>query len=95
MENWLKISNKTFDFIGDGRNDSPGHCAQYCSYSLMDNTTKRILTLQTIDKRMTGRKSAAMEKVGFQAAMADLKAKGVTVVEVVTDAHMGIGALMS
>ncbi|XP_052266083.1 uncharacterized protein LOC127868385 [Dreissena polymorpha] len=80
--------------LGDGRNDSPGHCAQYCSYSLMDNASKKILTLQTVDKRMTGRKSAAMEKVGFQAAMDDLNAKGVGVVEVVTDAHMGIGALM-
>ena len=61
----------------------------------MDNASKKILTLQTVDKRMTGRKSAAMEKVGFQAAMDDLNAKGVGVVEVVTDAHMGIGALIS
>ncbi|XP_060569824.1 uncharacterized protein LOC132728231 [Ruditapes philippinarum] len=80
--------------LGDGRNDSPGHCAQYCSYSLMDNASKQILTIQTIDKRMTGRKSAAMEKLGFQAAMNELKSKEVTVKEVVTDAHLGIGALM-
>jgi peptidoglycan hydrolase-like amidase len=61
----------------------------------MDNASKQILTIQTIDKRMTGRKSAAMEKLGFQAAMNELKSKEVTVKEVVTDAHLGIGALMS
>jgi len=84
-----------FPSSGDGRNDTPGHCAQYCSYSLMEKDTKKILTLKTIDKRMTDRKSGNMEKFGFQATMEELKEKGVTVAEVVTDAHLGIGALMS
>lgn len=61
----------------------------------MEEDTKKILTLKTIDKRMTDRKSGNMEKFGFQAAMEELKEKGVKVVEVVTDAHLGIGALMS
>jgi hypothetical protein len=61
----------------------------------MEKDTKKILTLKTIDKRMTDRKSGNMEKFGFQAAMKELNEKGVKVVEVVTDAHLGIGALMS
>jgi hypothetical protein len=61
----------------------------------MDKDTKKILTLKTVDKRMTERKAPNMEKYGFQAAMDDLTNKGMNVVEVVTDAHLGIGALMS
>ncbi len=82
-------------FSGDGRNDSPGHCAQYCSYTLMEQKTKQILTLKTLDKRVTDRKSGNMEKVGFKAAMDELKIRGMNVAEVVTDAHLGIGAMMS
>ncbi len=28
---------------GDGRMDSPGFCAQYCTYSAMENETKKII----------------------------------------------------
>ncbi|WAR29892.1 hypothetical protein MAR_003460 [Mya arenaria] len=38
--------------LGDGHNDSPGHCAQYCSYTLMENDSKKILTLNTMDKQL-------------------------------------------
>ncbi|XP_060569542.1 uncharacterized protein LOC132727955 [Ruditapes philippinarum] len=79
---------------GDGRNDSPGHCSQYCSYTLMEDTTKKILTIKTLDKRMTDRKSVNMEKLGFERGMSELESEQVEVKEVVTDAHLGIGALM-
>ncbi|XP_060581941.1 uncharacterized protein LOC132738455 [Ruditapes philippinarum] len=79
---------------GDGRNDSPGHCSQYCSYTLMEDTTKKILTIKTLDKRMTDRKSVNMEKLGFERGMRELESEQVEVKEVVTDAHLGIGALM-
>ena len=81
--------------LGDGRNDSPGHNSQYCSYTLMEETTKTILTLKTLDKRMTERKSVNMEKLGFERGMSELQTKQIQVTEVVTDAHVGIGALMS
>ena len=44
-------------FIGDGRNDSPGHCAQYCTYTLMDCECKSIVSTITVDKRETSLKS--------------------------------------
>lgn len=75
--------------------DSPGHSAQYCSYTVMDNDSKKILTVKTLDKRMTERKSANMEKKGFQLSMTELEERGLAIKEVVTDAHLGIGALMS
>lgn len=80
---------------GDGRNDSPGHSAQYCSYTLMEEKTKKIVSIQTLDKRTTDRKSANMEKAGFQLALEDARGKGIKVKELVTDAHLGIGAIMS
>ena len=45
----------------------------------MEDTTKKILTLKTLDKRVTDRKSVNMEKVGFQRAMGELEIKGVEV----------------
>ena len=31
---------------GDGRCDSPGHCAKYCTYTIMDSTTGKIVDLE-------------------------------------------------
>ncbi|XP_052820913.1 uncharacterized protein LOC128246652 [Mya arenaria] len=81
--------------LGDGCNDSPGHCAQYCSYTLMENDSKKILTLKTMDKRETDRKSAAMEKKALKACLEELLDKDVCVKELVTDGHLGITAMMS
>ena len=48
-----------------------------------------------MDKRETGKKSTNMEKACFLKAMEDLEENGVHVSEVVTDAHLQIGAVMS
>ena len=29
--------------LGDGRSDSPRHCARYCSYVVMENETGTVL----------------------------------------------------
>ena len=89
------FKNEALSFAGDGRMDSPGHCAQYCSYTMMENTTKKIVTLVTMDKRQTGRNSSNLEKAGFEKTMAHLHQKELHVKEIVTDAHMQISALMS
>lgn len=51
--------------LGDGRMDSPGHSAQYCSYSFIENNSKRILCIVTLDKRATDKKSTNLEKACF------------------------------
>ncbi|KAI8493046.1 hypothetical protein Bbelb_290500 [Branchiostoma belcheri] len=51
--------------LGDGRMDSPGHCAQYCTYTTMDHDTKKIVSVIVVDKRETERKSAQTEKAAF------------------------------
>ena len=75
--------------------DSPGYSAQYCTYTAMENNSKAILTVATVDKRETGKKSSLLEKAGFVRVLKDLKDKKIKVVEVVTDAHNQIGAVMS
>ncbi|XP_071949156.1 uncharacterized protein [Antedon mediterranea] len=80
--------------LGDGRMDSPGHSAQFCTYTMMNNADKSILSIITLDKRETGGKSTAMEKVGFQDSLKFLEEQNVRVIECVTDAHMQIGAIM-
>ena len=34
---------------GDGRNDSPGYSAQYCTYSLMDVSSNQIQAVEVVD----------------------------------------------
>ena len=84
-----------FYFSGDGRMDSPGHCAQYCTYTGIENDSKKVVSIITMDKRETEKKSTNLEKASFVKMMEELKDKDANVVEVVTDAHLQIGAVMS
>ena len=90
----LSVKDKELVLCGDGRNDSPGYCAQYLTYSLMDAETKKLLTMQFIDCRETERKSPNMEKLGFTRAMDEIMST-CKVIEVVTDGHPQIKAHMS
>ena len=42
---WNERAGKSLPFSSDGRNDSPGHCAQYCTYSFADMESKQILNI--------------------------------------------------
>lgn len=75
--------------------DSPGHCAQYCTYTAMDNETKEIVSVVTVDKRETGKSSIRMEKEAFIRTLNHLENMNVKVAEVVTDAHTSIAAHLS
>ena len=81
---------------GDGRNDSPGYNAQYCTYSLMDASSNHILAMEVIDAREVDNKSVNMEKIGFVRAVDDVVSLCETpIAEIVTDQHSQIRALMS
>jgi len=45
--------------------DSPGFCAEFCTYTTMENDTKRIVSIVNMDKRQVGGNSVAMEKATF------------------------------
>ncbi|WAR05813.1 hypothetical protein MAR_021182 [Mya arenaria] len=81
-------------FSGDGRNDSPGHSAQYFSYSVMDNETKKVIMVKTVDRRETDRESVTIKKVPLKACLEDLLQNQVNITELITDGHLGIAAMM-
>ena len=87
------LSSSGVTVAGDGRNDSPGHTARYCVYTLMEETTKMIVDIEVIDKRETGGKSAAMEKLAMSRLLQRLKGV-LTISHVVTDASTSIKALV-
>ena len=60
---------------GDGRNDLPGYCAQYCVYSVMDELTKVIVDVEVKDKRETGGSSPAMEVAALKVILERLVGK--------------------
>ena len=68
-DSWNERDGKDIILSSDGRNDSPGHCAQYLTYSRADMETKTILDLKIVDVReVDGRKRTKMERVGFERA---------------------------
>lgn len=68
--------------------NSPGHCAKYCTYSMMENDSNKIILIETLDKREVGKKNTNIEKDDFQKALEDVKSS-----DNVTEAHLQIGAL--
>ncbi|KAK7883242.1 hypothetical protein WMY93_029416 [Mugilogobius chulae] len=79
--------------LADGRMDSPGHSATYCSYTTMELETMDIISIVNIDKRQVGGKSVAMEKAAFIKTF-DHLIEEIKIKEIVTDAHVQIAALM-
>ncbi|KAL7397176.1 hypothetical protein ABVT39_018001 [Epinephelus coioides] len=79
--------------LGDGRMDSPGHCAQYCTYTTIEQESRDIVHIVTVDKRETNKNSVVMEREGFIQTM-DALLQEIAVKEVVTSVHTQISALM-
>uniref|UniRef100_A0A8C1NIN4 Uncharacterized protein n=1 Tax=Cyprinus carpio TaxID=7962 RepID=A0A8C1NIN4_CYPCA len=88
-----RLKDRDVVIVADGRMDSPGHCAQYCTYTAMENESREIISVITVDKRETGRNSVIMEREAFVRTV-DTLLNEVKLVEVCTDAHVQISALM-
>ena len=78
---------------GDGRCDSPGYSAKYCTYSLMDSATDLIIDYKLIQSSETS-SSVAMEKEGLRRSLNYLLERNVSINTIATDRHRGVGALM-
>ena len=78
---------------GDGRCDSPGYSAKYCTYSLMDSAADLNLDYKLIQSSETG-SSVAIEKEGLRRSLNYLLEQDVSVITIATDRHWGVGALM-
>ena len=78
--------------IGDGRCDSPGHNAKYLTYSMQDQKTKEVATLNVVQVTEAGN-SNRMELLGFKRALADVETD-VTIKQVTTDRHTQVRKYM-
>jgi hypothetical protein len=93
---WKEREAKETILSSDGRNDSPGHCTQYCTYSFADMESQSILQMNIVDVReVAGKKSNNMEIMAFEKGMGDLLRSSMVIKEIVIDGHLGISALMS
>ena len=59
------LEGKQLYLSGDGRCDSLGYSAKYCTYSIMDNATDLILDYSLVQVTETG-SSVTMEKEGVE-----------------------------
>nr|XP_055049509.1 uncharacterized protein LOC129435004 isoform X2 [Misgurnus anguillicaudatus] len=80
--------------LGDGRMDSPGHCAQFCTYTTIEQDSRDVVHIVSVDKRETNKNSVIMEKECFVRTM-DALLPELSIKEVVTDAHPQITALLN
>ena len=87
------LSNHPITLAGDGRCDSPGFSAKYCTYTLMDNTSQKVVDFELVQVT-EATSSVGMEKVGFEKVMDRIVDSPLTVTDVSTDRHVSIKKLM-
>ena len=102
-EAWEAESNRQIDTLtskavvnleGDGRCDSPGHCAKYGTYTLMDEDTGNVVAFNVVQVSEVS-SSNATEKEGFTRCIEMLEGKGVNIPRVATDRQVSITSCMS
>ena len=88
-EIWDVLSKESVILCGDGRNYSPGHCAKYCMYALMEQQLDIIVDVEVVDKRQKKGVSTNMEVFGFKTILERMVGK-LLISEVVTDASAAL-----
>ena len=76
---------------GDGQFDSPGHCAKFCVYTIMDHTSGLIIDFFIAQK---GLNFEELERAGCRELLKKIIAKGMSQFKFVTDRHSGIRAMI-
>ncbi|KAJ4921379.1 hypothetical protein JOQ06_025962, partial [Pogonophryne albipinna] len=74
---------------GDGRADSPGHCAKFGSYTMLELHANVVIDVQLVQSNECGG-SYHMEKTGLERSLAHLERQGLAVGTMVTDRHRQI-----
>ena len=85
----IKKQNRTIDLCGDGRSDSPGHNAKYGTYTLMDESSEKIVDFSLVHVREVS-SSNAMENEGCQRSLNKVLKKKVKIRSLTTDRHTQI-----
>lgn len=79
---------------GDGRCDSPGYNAKYCTYTIMEAKTSAIIGFNVVQVTEAENSSSKMELIGFKRSMEDLKREGIEIKTIATDRHVQIRKYM-
>ena len=85
----LKSENIAIDVVGDGRFDSPGFCAKYGTYTIMNAQNNQIIDFFVAHVHNAGN-SQRMELYGFCKVINSLINNGITINSIVTDRHTQI-----
>ena len=75
---------------GDGRCDSPGKSAKFCTYLMMEATDNQILHFENVDKREVALQLPNMERGGMVRCLSFLLSSGMKISEVVTDSSTSV-----
>lgn len=71
------------NLVGDAKNDSPGHSAKYCTYTMM--TDERKVAAFNVVQVTEVTSSNTMEKEGFESCIQDLAQERLTIKRIATD----------
>ncbi|XP_062588586.1 uncharacterized protein LOC134250245 isoform X2 [Saccostrea cucullata] len=88
-----RASGRQLHLGGDGRADTPGHCAKFGSYTLMDLAENVVVDLQLIQSNEVGG-SCLMEKEGLIRGVRYLEENGLPISQIVTDRHLQVAKWM-
>ncbi|KAH9364189.1 hypothetical protein HPB48_006285 [Haemaphysalis longicornis] len=90
-----RVAGTAVDLAGDGRCDSPGYSAKYCTYSLLCTQLNRIIHCEQIRVKESASmpNSVAMEKEGLVRSMVKLEEQVFAIRSLTTDRHPAIGTL--
>ncbi|XP_070567634.1 uncharacterized protein [Ptychodera flava] len=86
MINQLSNMDGGLILAGDGRSDSPGHCAKYGSYSVIEQRLNKVLDIQLVQSNEVPN-SAWCEHEGLKRTIAFLIESGLEVSTIISDRH--------
>ncbi|XP_064482902.1 uncharacterized protein LOC135395739 [Ornithodoros turicata] len=88
-----QLKGRELCLAGDGRADSPGHSADFGTYSLLETDVNRIIHVELV-KSTEVSSSNRMEREGLERALAFLNQQDVSISMLVTDRHTEVKAFM-
>ncbi|XP_018113148.1 uncharacterized protein LOC108713924 [Xenopus laevis] len=89
-----ELSGKSVALAGDCQFDTPVHSTKYCTYTMMDVMSKKILSF-TIDQLGKGKTSVGLEKATFETCLDKLLDDNIDVKIIATSRHDGIEKLVA
>ena len=86
-------NSEKLNLLGDGRCDSPGHCAKYGTYTLMNSDTGEIMDFHVSHVSIAGN-SQRMELDGLKNLIYEFEANGLEIESLTTDRHKMVRAYL-